>query len=105
MAVGVVRAVVNALPCCSAIILFFPLSSRPSLNVNTHTLLVSRRLSHIIYFPAPQIPDELPAILKEYTKEVIRSGVSADSVIQWSADYFAKKAAEQAAAAQPGENA
>ena len=53
-----------------------------------------------------QIPDELPAILKEYTKEVIRSGVSADSVIQWSADYFAKKAAEQAAAgAQPGENA
>ena len=52
-----------------------------------------------------QIPDELPAILKEYTKEVIRSGVSADEVIQWSADYFAKKAAEQADAAQPGENA
>ena len=54
----------------------------------------------------PQIPDELPAILKEYTKEVIRSGVSADQVIQWSADYFAKKAAEQASATeQQGETA
>jgi hypothetical protein len=48
-----------------------------------------------------QIPDELPTILKEYTKEVIRSGVSADQVIQWSADYFAQKAAEQKAAANP----
>jgi hypothetical protein len=40
----------------------------------------------------------LPAILKEYTKEVIRAGVSAEDVIQWSAKYFADKAAEQAAA-------
>jgi len=32
---------------------------------------------------------------------VIRAGVSADEVIQWSAKYFADKAAEQAAAAAP----
>jgi len=58
-------------------------------------------LHPILAFTTLQIPDELPAILKEYTKEVIRAGVSADEVIQWSAKYFADKAAEQAAAAAP----
>ena len=100
---------------------FFYFSSLPTwqpvqkLTNNTPLFLLSCSFScssYLLFFysllqtlfppsPPPQIPDELPTILKEYTKEVIRSGVTADQVIQWSADYFAQKAAEQKAAANP----
>ena len=45
-------------------------------------------------FSAEQIvvPDELPEILKDFSKEVIRS--SPDDIIKFSREYFTRKAAE-----------
>ena len=51
-----------------------------------------------------QVPADLPQILKEFTKEVIRAGVSGDELLAWSANYFQQKAAEQNAA-QPSTEA
>jgi hypothetical protein len=37
-----------------------------------------------------QVPDELPDVLKQWTKEVIRANPS--NIAEWSAEYFAEKA-------------
>ena len=51
-------------------------------------------------FSADQInvPEELPQILKEFSKEVIRNNPS--DLVQFSKEYFEKKHNEQLAAAQ-----
>lgn len=55
-------------------------------------------------FSAEQIvvPEELPEILKDYSKEVIRS--NPNDIVKFSKEYFTRKAAEnkvRAAAAKP----
>ena len=39
-----------------------------------------------------QVPEELPEILKDFSKEVIRSNPS--DIVKFSAEYFKRKAAE-----------
>lgn len=46
-----------------------------------------------------QVPEELPQILKEFSKEVIRNNPS--DIVEFSMKYFQKKCDEQKAAAQP----
>ena len=50
-------------------------------------------------FSADQIhvPEDLPQILKEFSKEVIRNNPT--DLVQFSKDYFEKKHSEQMAAA------
>eukprot|EP00695_Tsukubamonas_globosa_P000792 TRINITY_DN170_c0_g1_i2.p1 TRINITY_DN170_c0_g1~~TRINITY_DN170_c0_g1_i2.p1 ORF type:complete len:72 (+),score=14.35 TRINITY_DN170_c0_g1_i2:78-293(+) len=47
-----------------------------------------------VLFSAEQIkiPPELASVLKEYTKNVIRSKPTAENLHKWSANYFAKLA-------------
>lgn len=45
------------------------------------------------------VPDALPQVLKEWTKEVIRANPA--DIIAWSAEYFTKKA-EKAASTSAG---
>ena len=46
-----------------------------------------------------KVPNDLPEILKEYTKAVIRAGCETpEQVIQFSAQYFQDKVAQSAPA-------
>ena len=52
-----------------------------------------------------KVPNDLPEILKEYTKAVIRAGCETpEQVIQFSAQYFQEKAATVAPAVKEEES-
>lgn len=61
---------------------------------------MSANVGRIFMAEQIKVPNDLPEILKEYTKAVIREGLETEEqVLQFSASYFQAKAAESGAKA------
>ena len=66
---------------------------------------MSANVGRIFMAEQIKVPNDLPEILKEYTKAVIRSGSETpEQVIQFSAQYFQDKVRENAPAVKEEES-